>query len=71
MTSVTRPETGAKTSDTAFTDSTVPSWSPFFTTFPTSGRSRKTMSPSCFWAKSVMPMRPDDWSSHSWSFVYL
>ena len=46
FTSTTLPEIGAKSSETAFVDSTTPNDSPFFTASPTSGSSTNTTSPS-------------------------
>src|SRR6185369_17227640 len=43
-------------SEAAFTDSTTPTASPAFTLRPGLGGSTKTMSPSCSWAWSVIPM---------------
>jgi len=58
LTSMTSPDTGANSSDTAFTDSIVPKACPFVTAAPPSGSSTNTTSPSCFCAKSVIPTRP-------------
>ncbi len=66
--STTSPETGMKSSETALTDSTVPNSSSALYTWPTSGSSRYTISPSCFCAWSVMPIVPMSPSTrtHSW-----
>ena len=44
---VTVPDSGAKSSDTAFTDSIVPKARPLVSVAPTSGSSTYTTSPSC------------------------
>ena len=55
LTSSTSPESGAMTSETAFTDSTSPyDWS-FVTVAPTSGGSKWTSSPSESAANHVIP----------------
>src|SRR5712691_6551420 len=71
--STTSPETGAKRSETALTDSTTPKVFMAVTFVPTLGSSTKTTSPSCSWAKAVMPMRARSPSTlaHSCSRVYL
>src|SRR5438132_12482476 len=48
--STTSPETGAKSSDTALTDSMLPSSSPASSCVPTCGSSTNTTSPSSFCA---------------------
>ncbi|MCY1459058.1 hypothetical protein D9M71_764980 [compost metagenome] len=61
-------------SEAAFTDSTTASASPAPTDLPTSGSSRKTMSPSASCAWSVMPMVSVPSAStrtHSCDSVYL
>jgi hypothetical protein len=55
FTAVMRPDTGEYRSLAALTDSTTPKLSPAASLRPGAGRSRKTTSPSCDWAKSVMP----------------
>src|SRR3989339_388767 len=73
FTSNTSPEAGQKTSDTALTDSILPTASPSSITVPTSGSSTNTMSPSCAWAKSEIPKVRVSPSirTHSWSLVYF
>ena len=73
MTSTTSPVSGAKRSDTAFTDSTTPKVFMLDSLAPTLGSSTNTTSPSCSWAKAVMPMRARSPSifAHSCSLVYL
>ena len=58
FTSTTSPATGENSSETAFTDSTVPKLAWASSLRPTSGSSRYTTSPSCFCAYSVIPMVP-------------
>src|SRR5258708_25070692 len=69
----TLPETGAYSSETALTDSTVPKLVPFCTCAPILGSSTKTMSPSDSCAWSVIPTVPVfPWICiHSCSLVYL
>ncbi len=71
FTSSTSPEIGEKSSETALTDSTVPNSSSALKTWPASGSSRYTISPSSFWAWSVMPIVPMSPSirTHSWLCV--
>src|SRR3990167_1317703 len=73
FTSTISPETGAKTSETLFTDSTTIAALPCSTTFPFCGSSAKTMSVRECCAKSVMPTMPMLPSTfiHSWSLVYF
>src|SRR5258707_682416 len=73
LTSTTSPVTGANRSETAFTDSTTPKVFMATTFAPTFGSSTKTTSPSCSWAKAVMPMRarPSSTLAHSCSRVDL
>src|SRR5262249_44176028 len=47
FTSTTSPETGANSSETAFTDSMVPNDWPWTIFVPTAGSSTNTTSPSC------------------------
>src|SRR5699024_2022755 len=74
LTSVMVPETGAMRSETLFVLSTSPQDSPEVIESPTAGRSTYTTSPSCSWAKSVIPTRTTASSSvvatHSWSREY-
>src|SRR5712691_4346209 len=60
-------------SDAAFTDSTTPRLENWRTVAPFSGSSTKTTSPSCSWAKCVMPMVATSPSArtHSCSLEYL
>ena len=55
LTSTISPDSGAMTSETAFTDSTSAYGSSFVIDVPTSGGSKKTTSPSASWAYQVMP----------------
>src|SRR5690242_65007 len=55
LTSVTSPDIGANTSDTALTDSTSAYADPALTCAPTSGGSKNTTSPSWSWAYQVLP----------------
>src|SRR3954471_19315797 len=73
FTATTSPESGAITSETAFTDSTSAYDEPALTVLPTSGGSKKTTSPSWSCANQVMPkvasspsMRAQSWSG--WYF---
>src|SRR3990172_5056074 len=72
LTSRTVPPTGQYRSETALTDSTTPKTSMGFRERPTLGSSTNTTSPSCAWAKWVMPTRPRAPSTriHSCSLVY-
>ncbi len=68
----TSPDTGAYTSEAAFTDSTTAIASPAFTLRPALGNSRKTRSPSAACAWSVMPtvnVPSDSLRIHSWLAV--
>src|SRR5690625_2750288 len=71
--STTVPLIGAYSSDTVFTDSTLPNGSSISIVSPTSGSSTKTTSPSSDCANSVIPMRKSLPSSrtHSCSFEYI
>src|SRR5207245_9518059 len=73
LTSTTSPETGAKRSDTALTDSTTPKFLLAVTFAPTFGSSTNTTSPSCSWAYAVIPTRTRSPScfAHSCSRVYF
>ena len=55
FTSVTSPDIGANTSETAFTDSTSAYAEFALICAPTSGGSKKTTSPSWSWAYQVTP----------------
>ena len=55
LTSMTSPDSGAITSETALTDSTSVYGSPWVTALPTSGASKNTTSPSESWAYQVIP----------------
>src|SRR5687768_15986290 len=69
---VTSPETGAKRSLTALTDSTTPNGFASSRARPVSGNSTKTMSPSWSAAYWVIPTVASSPSTriHSWSRVY-
>src|SRR6266852_474157 len=73
FTSITLPEAGAKSSETAFTDSTVPKLLPACSCAPALGSSTKTISPNDCCAWSVMPTKPvlPAILIHSCSLVYL
>src|SRR5215213_2895182 len=72
LTSTTSPPTGAYTSETALTLSTVPKESPASKVAPSSGNSTKTTSPSSSWAWSEIPTVAVSPSvrTHSWLLVY-
>src|SRR3984885_8503878 len=55
LTAVTSPDSGANTSETAFTDSTSVYASSLLTSAPTFGASKKTTSPRASWAYQVIP----------------
>src|SRR6266508_4393117 len=72
FTSLTSPDSGAKRSETALTDSTTPKLCIWRTRVPTFGSSTNTTSPSWSWAYSVIPTRASVPSTraHSCSRVY-
>src|SRR5699024_157577 len=72
LTSTTFPLTGAYSSETVLTDSTLPNGSSASNSSPTSGNSTNTMSPNSDWAKSVIPMRTlsSSFFTHSCSSEY-
>src|SRR2546428_2555765 len=73
FTASTSPESGAVTSETAFTDSTSPYEASFATVEPSVGGSKCTSSPSASWANQVIPSTASSPSTRaqSWSLWYF